>query len=445
LVAVAPKPKHQHGIDTSFTAILIDEKRQCTIGGIDVSGILKAQVTTKVKVDTSFGFILITKLGLPLDLTGSYLYFKNQGAVTAQFTLDAAAMAKFQREWELFGLDKFPGATFSVPGIVTIGPNFKLFASVDASVTLAAHLESNVEIASWDIQQTYPDQGSTYEPKALDSPDADDTGILGKPSFDYSIRSTGQLTTHLKPTILFGIDFTPIWKVPSCKVNLVADGWVRFIAEAEFSSTNQNCPFKYIIDAGADLYASLDAPSVFGWDLAVPRYNLGSLTPRQIVTGGSCPEVRENAFDRRALEAGPSWSALEQHDALGNATMKLAPGGLHKRAGVIGPFVKLPPNVLSCPNSAAPQSKCEALPAWDTSEVNSDEQIVARRDIQLRDMHLEKREKKQLNYCGFSTKYITSPDIDSSGDIIKVSISFHPNIQSRPCQLSTPLCRVYQL
>ncbi|GKZ59902.1 hypothetical protein AnigIFM49718_006222 [Aspergillus niger] len=113
-----------------------------------------------VQVHTSFGSTTIVTLGSPLDLSNSYPYFKNKGKVTAQFAVDAVASVNWNSgETKLIGLDNFPGATFRVP----------VYASADAAVTLSAHLEAEVNIVSWDIQQTYP-QADKYPVAALDSP-----------------------------------------------------------------------------------------------------------------------------------------------------------------------------------------------------------------------------------------------------------------------------------
>ncbi len=51
-------------------------------------------------------------------------------------TLEAFGMVSFSTgRLEMFGMQNF-GATFSVPGIVTIGPNFKLFGVSDYYIDL---------------------------------------------------------------------------------------------------------------------------------------------------------------------------------------------------------------------------------------------------------------------------------------------------------------------
>ena len=263
------KPEFTHNIDESFTAILVKEEwPSCTLSnGITVNGHMDVRASAKVKVATSFGLTIIAKLDFPriLDLSNSYLYFKNRGEVTAIFTLDAEGKAVYKTgDKELVGLQSFPGATFSIPRLLTVGPNFKLYASAEADVTLKGHLESRVDIASWDVQQTYPNPSSEYDPKSLSTVTRDMTlQGLQQPTFDYSLTAEGQLTAHLKPTFVFGIDFDKSWNVEGAKISLVADGWMRMYAKAELSSDPAVCPFKYGIDVGADLYAKVDVPSIF--------------------------------------------------------------------------------------------------------------------------------------------------------------------------------------
>ena len=298
LVGVAGfDPKVSHSIDEKVTAVIADEKINCPVGSATLQATLHAEAKAHIKADTSFGLTIITTMTFPPDLSNSYLYFKNKGEVTATFSLDAIASLSYSSgNRELFGLENFPGATFHVPGILTVGPNFRLLGSLEASVVLAGHLESQVNIASWSTQQTYPQQEPGFQPQDLQDPDRDGTQILGQPTFDYSVSASGEIVTHLLPTITFGIDFEPRWKVDSCKVDLVADGWVRFHATAEASGSNTNCPFSYGVDAGADLYAELTVPKLFNWGSG-SRFDIGKVSPVQIVEGGSCPKSEKRSID----------------------------------------------------------------------------------------------------------------------------------------------------
>lgn len=88
---------------------------------------IRATLEANVQVSTSFGITIIAMLGSPLDISNSYLYFKNRGKVTAQFQVDAVASVDWSSgDIKLIGLDNFPGATFRVPGMLylfTVNPS----------------------------------------------------------------------------------------------------------------------------------------------------------------------------------------------------------------------------------------------------------------------------------------------------------------------------------
>ncbi|KAL3708715.1 hypothetical protein TMatcc_006699 [Talaromyces marneffei ATCC 18224] len=275
-----------HHVDETLQIILMDEQYgPCPFGVTQAN--IRATLEANVQVDTSFGITIIVTLGSPLDLSNSYLYFKNKGKVTAQFQVDAVASISWNSgDIKLIGLDNFPGATFRVPGVVTIGPNMAVYASADASVTLSAHLQAEVNIVSWDIQQTYP-QTNQYPVSALDSPNYDGTQTLGSLSVSASVSAVGELALHLKPKVIFGIVFDSRWNVPDCSVDLVMDGFVIFHAEAGLSTDSDNtCPFTYGIDAGVNIYGQLTAPSFYNWG-GTAQVPIASV-PRKQITPNTC-------------------------------------------------------------------------------------------------------------------------------------------------------------
>lgn len=90
-------------------------------------------------MDVNYGFTLIATIGGEdslIDLSKSYLYFRNRGDVSAKFVMEAAVTAHFDtNDILMFSADKF-GAAFAVPGVVTIGPNFKLFGRLEGEATI---------------------------------------------------------------------------------------------------------------------------------------------------------------------------------------------------------------------------------------------------------------------------------------------------------------------
>jgi chitinase len=108
----------------------------------------------------------------------------------------------------MFGMENF-GANFRVPGIVTVGPNFRIFGALEGQVSLSGHLEAQVKIAEWNIQQAYPESSANANPSAVDNslPSYDDTKTVGQPQLNASVAAEGYITAHLKPRLTFGIEF----------------------------------------------------------------------------------------------------------------------------------------------------------------------------------------------------------------------------------------------
>lgn len=322
-----------------FTVLILDETfPDCPIGpkGTLVNGKLKVQATTHVDIETNFGFTLITTLQ-SFDLTNSYLYFRNRGDVSAKFSADAVAQATWKSDdITLLSADRF-GATFSVPGIVTIGPNFKLVGSDRGGVSLAAYFEASVNIAEWDVRQTYPTENNDWDPKSKVDPDRDGTQELFAPEFQYGVQAEGFLEAHVKPIVTFGIEFGSSLSDASATVNLVADGHITFHAKAQGGSKTEFC---YGIDAGADLYASVEAPKFPGWDLPSEKYQLAE-TPAIAIVPETCPisarDVDDDAFAYN--------ETIEMFEPIMPEARTRMP--LSKRADVYGPIFNIPK--ISCP------------------------------------------------------------------------------------------------
>lgn len=97
-----------------------------------------------------------------------------------------------------------------------------------ASVTIAARLESKVEIANWNTEQTYLGESADTRPILLSVLTSGKMGSLqglSQPIFDFDVTTLGEMVTCLKPTVKFGIVFYRIWKVEDVKVVVVTDGW----------------------------------------------------------------------------------------------------------------------------------------------------------------------------------------------------------------------------
>jgi chitinase len=360
-------PNVHHSYVEDFTAILLRESWTCSSGIVTASAQLDVVANTHVAVNTNFGLTIIATLSSPIDLSNSYLYFRNDGEITAKFTLDALASVNFDTgDMVLLSADKF-GAAFTVPGIVTIGPNFKLVAQVEGGITLSGHIVSEVNIAKWNVQQTFPDVSADWDPQAssnIDPSGTQDMTPKEKPLFDASVAANGYLTTHLKPTITFGIEFNKNFiPVDPATVNLVADGFVTAYANAA-ASTSGGASFCYGVDAGAQLYASVSVPPVFGWKLPQSRFQIGPQLDFQIVEE-TCP-IKPS---RREIAGNDSTTAEDAWTQSGLAVPELESGtkvrSLQARAQIYGPILHIPSDLLKCPgeqpggSSTANSTICE--------------------------------------------------------------------------------------
>lgn len=258
---------------------------------------------------------------------------------------------------------------------MTVGPNVAVYGSIDATLVASGHLQSEVNIAKWETQQTYP-QTPDYAPKALTSPDSDGTQTLGVPTFDWAVSASGDVTLHIKPTITFGIVFDARWKVDKCAVDLVADGYMTFHASAQASSGSNTCPFTYGIDAGADLYVQLTAPHLFNWG-GTSRIPIGNGIPRrQITPGGTCPAKAKakkrdltHTYDygNNTLDFTTHGSSSEPESMiLANtwhvseaAVSVIGTPSLRKRDNyAIGPIIRIPERYLECPGGSKSGTEC---------------------------------------------------------------------------------------
>ncbi|KAL4860833.1 hypothetical protein BDV12DRAFT_204642 [Aspergillus spectabilis] len=187
--------ERSHTYSEDFTLKIIDERLTCP----NFEAFLDVHAQAHVEASVNYGFTLITKLQFPIHLSDSYLYFRTRGEVSSRFVINAAARDFFDTgDVPLFSADKF-GATFSIPEIVTIGPNFKLFGRLEGSAVMGVNFERMVRLAEWDVQQTYPVPNNDWVPEATQDPEKDNTQTLLEPEFEYGLTLSGHLSAHIKP------------------------------------------------------------------------------------------------------------------------------------------------------------------------------------------------------------------------------------------------------
>jgi chitinase len=139
--------KFGHFYSEDFVLKLVDKMLTCP----NYKAHLDIHAKASVKAELSYGFTIIAKLGAPLDCSDLYLYFHTRGEITAAFIVNMAITYHFKTlDITLFAVDKF-GAIFTVPGIVTIRPNFKVSGKLEGVVTLGVNFKTYVKLGGWDI------------------------------------------------------------------------------------------------------------------------------------------------------------------------------------------------------------------------------------------------------------------------------------------------------
>ncbi|KPM42249.1 hypothetical protein AK830_g4355 [Neonectria ditissima] len=363
----------EHSYSEEFVLSIVDQKLTCP----NLDAKLEVYAEMSVDADVNYGFTLIGKLGgkYGIDISDSYLYYRTGGEVNAKFVVDAAVTAHFDTgDVLMFSADTF-GAAFTVPGIVTIGPNFKLFGQLEGKATLGVNFETKVKLAEWDVYQTFPAVDEDWEPDVFD-----DAAKSGKqtlePEFEYGVSVSGHISAHVKPTITFGIDWNKKFaSLDSCAVNLVADGHVTFHAEAEAGSSGSS--FCYGVDVGADLYATLEAPDMFSWALPESPFMITKADDVTIfptsLDGDACTTAGSSKLRRR------DGNALASHaNRTSYSSSSARRSSVSKRATIYGPLV---PRIegLMCPGEV----DLDDIPSCALCGESGDDDALRKRDDEV--------------------------------------------------------------
>jgi chitinase len=367
LLNINIKPTFHHDYSDTVTAIILRDQWDCSINPqIKLNAKIDATATASIKLSSSFGMTIITKLGPNMDLRNSYVFLKTSGDISTIFTVDALARTSFDSGEFTLATLPFPGATFSIPKLLTVGPKFVLNAQATADVEIAGHFEAKVDIASWDFRQTYPEASSEFDPVSLRNPARDfDVKGLKQPTFDASVVAQGQMTAHLRPTLSFGIEFDPRWGIGKCTAELAADGFVRLRAQADLAGGDAMCPFRYAIDAGAKLTARAAAPDAFHW---TPRSIDFFPIERNLIPG-----------DGSNWKCVGSGSLAKRDEAYLVAIDRRDESLLLKRGPTYGPFFRIPQ--LACPGGDGNAgADCSSIKGWTDDQLN-DPDASTKRDV----------------------------------------------------------------
>ncbi|KAK4118089.1 glycoside hydrolase family 18 protein [Parathielavia appendiculata] len=289
----------------SFIYTILHERRDCMLNDF-TQLILEADIHARITADvqTSGVLTLIGDLNDMSSFRHSYVNFRNKGEIKASLVFAAHGELRIPyMEETLLGIAPI-GASFKIPGIVTIGPEFKLVASVEGKVVIDADARVDFEVASWDYSQRYPAENDEFLDPEKDDPDhpkfstSNEGG--GPVEFNWQVTAEGVVELHLIPMLTFGVVFDPKWEVPRTAVDLAVDTYLRIHGYAAVGSQQD---FEYCIgaEAGYDTFAQVTAPTLFGVNLN-RRWSLFS-DERSIYQSPSCPS---ESLRRGLLLDGPS-------------------------------------------------------------------------------------------------------------------------------------------
>ncbi|KAK3338506.1 hypothetical protein B0H65DRAFT_446351 [Neurospora tetraspora] len=198
----------------------------------------------------------------------SHMLFRSKGEIKTTLNLWAFARMAFNSdEVELFGLDKF-GATFSIPGLVTVGPNLRVKAQLDGEATLHTEAAVSLKIAEWEYTQQYPNtMGVTQNPPKkhsgatsfFDKAAPNDSGFP-QPTFHADVDAHGYLTVTMKPVVSFGLTWAI--DVPDVSAELGIEAYATIHADAQ---ANVNNVLDFACGGADDHPADMLGMGTMGW------------------------------------------------------------------------------------------------------------------------------------------------------------------------------------
>ncbi|OAK93414.1 hypothetical protein IQ06DRAFT_236443, partial [Phaeosphaeriaceae sp. SRC1lsM3a] len=264
-----------HKIDKDYTGVrhrvvdtmnvpLFDEKLKCPDWpGAELK--FKAWAELNVDIDTAAGVTVIGTLGDLKSFEESSSWFRTRGRVDASLHFRAKGTLSFHTgQVELFGAHNF-GASFRVPGIVTIGPDFRVLGSLAGDATLQMKADYGVNLANWDYSMRFPPPaGEDDKPRSesdMSNPKVNETNShpeIDEDGGSWQVDANGQLVAHMSPMVTFGVVFDSS-KISNAALDLGVDAYTRIYANAKVGST-QDFVYCYGADGGATLFANVEAP-----------------------------------------------------------------------------------------------------------------------------------------------------------------------------------------
>ncbi|KAI1381148.1 family 18 glycosyl hydrolase [Hypoxylon crocopeplum] len=266
----------RHSVNENFDWVLFDYSKECAVGPYETTAYFIAMANLIISIDTSASLSLIGDFSDLTTFSQSSVLFRNSGSIEAKLQFLANAQLSFNTDpVELFGLQNF-GATFSIPGIVTIGPNFRIFGQISGLLTIDGDAQVSIRLANWDYTQQYPNNGGdvqsgltadseVHENTAFGQPGND---TAGEPSWLFDVSASGALTMHVTPVAQFGIVFQiQGFDIPDSAIELGLDAFGTILVTAHGNISNQDpatVEACFGANAGYNLYAQISVPTLFG-------------------------------------------------------------------------------------------------------------------------------------------------------------------------------------
>ncbi|KAI0141566.1 hypothetical protein GGR57DRAFT_487122 [Xylariaceae sp. FL1272] len=257
-----------HTVEDTVRVYFFDHNVQCTWAGLPVFGYLATYADLNVNVQTSAQLTLIGKLNNLKSFQESHLLARSKGNIEAKLVFDAFGKISFSTgRIQVFGANNF-GAAFSVPGIVTVGPNFKIYGQISGELTLHMQASATYNLAHWDYTQRYPNADNDRGGAGSDS-SADMQTSTEENKFEWhaDVSVAGDITTTISPLVEFGVVFDGSLGIPSASVLLELDAYATLYGNVGGGS-DRDAEVCYGGDAGANLFAAVNAPTLFGKSLS---------------------------------------------------------------------------------------------------------------------------------------------------------------------------------
>ncbi|OTA84778.1 glycoside hydrolase family 18 protein [Hypoxylon sp. CO27-5] len=279
----------RHSIQDSFVFTLFDETKVCQIAtGVTQTVHAKLEAILSVLIETTAQLTLIGRMGDLTSFKQSHLTFRNKGVIVGTFDFEAYAELRFGTlQKEIVGLAPL-GASVYIPGIVTIGPQFKVLAGLDGTVNVHANARFTVDLGNWDIMQQLPlRDGVPYNFGQDNEDSAGWDGVLntvansslGNTEFEWDVSAEGSVQLSVTPQITFGIVFDPkLGDIPNAAVDFGVDTYGVLFGKAGISS-GSDFTYCYGLDVGYDVFARVEAPSLFGASIS-SRWSIPGLQKR---------------------------------------------------------------------------------------------------------------------------------------------------------------------